>query len=54
MLIITRAVRYLATETFGNDWWQHDLLQLRLDVVYLDIYLFYTYGNNRAVDHHST
>ena len=25
-------------------WWRHDLLQLRLDVVYLDIYLFCIYG----------
>ena len=43
-LIITRAVRHLAITTFGNDRWQHDLWQFRLDVAYLDIYLFYVYG----------
>ena len=40
-LIITWAVRHLAIATFGNDRWRHDLLQLQLDVVYLDIYLFF-------------
>ena len=34
---------HLAIATFGNDRWRHDLLQLRLDVVYLDSYLFYVY-----------
>ena len=41
-LIITLAVRHLATTT-GNARCRHDPLQLRLDVVYLDIYLVYVY-----------
>ena len=40
-LIITRAVRRLAIQ---NDRWRHGLLQLRLDVMYLDIYLFFVYA----------
>ena len=42
-LIITRAVRHLVIATVGNDGWRHYLVQLRLDIVYLDIYLFYVY-----------
>jgi len=48
-LIITRAVCHLAIATFGNDWRQHDLLQWRLDVVYLDVYLFCVYGVDGGV-----
>ena len=48
-LIITRAVRHLATAAVGNAWWQYDLLQLRLDVVYLDIYLFYVCVGYRRI-----
>jgi len=43
---------HLAIATFGNDRWRHDLLQLRLDVVYLDSYLFYVYvydTTNKAI-----
>jgi len=37
-LIITRAVRHIAIVTCADDRWRHDPLQLRLDVVSLDIY----------------
>ena len=46
-LTIMRTVCHLA---IGNDRWQQNLLQLRLDVVYLDIYLFYIYGVNSGSD----
>jgi len=42
-----RTVCHLA---IGNDRWQQNLLQLRLAVVYLDIYLFYIYGVNSGSD----
>jgi len=31
-----------------DHWWRHDLLQLRLDVVYLDIHLLYVCGCGRG------
>ena len=48
-LITTQAVRHLAIATFGNNRWRQNLLLLRLDSVYLDIYLFYVYGRHSEV-----
>ena len=45
-LLLTRAVRHLAVQPFGSDWWLHRPRLVGWLVRYLDIYLFCVYGCN--------